>query len=183
MLLLHSFSPWTKTVRGRFLFRFLQLELQNEVSQLKAINFLAEWPVQHNWSHAVYKHPSRHHFYTPQTGYTHFRNFPECVAKGSRFTLGVWGLSCVRRTLLNRSQTSATVRNRWHEGRMAVPMVSSAKGVTFGGFQCSVASFRVASVALCDIPTCFQACRKCFCVAGAALWRPPMSFCVAGAAL
>ena len=33
-------------------------------------------------------------------------------SKGSRFTLGVWGLSCVRRTLLNRPQSFAAVRKR-----------------------------------------------------------------------
>ena len=33
---------------------------------------------------------------------------------------------------------------------MAVPMVSSAEGVTFGGFRRRVASFRVAGVALRD---------------------------------
>jgi hypothetical protein len=82
---------------------------------------------------------------------------------------------------------------------MAVPMISSAKGVTFGGFQRRVASFRVAGMALRDIPTCVGPCRKSFCVAGAlllytfvlfsaffvagaALWSPP-SFRVAGAAL
>ena len=36
---------------------------------------------------------------------------------------------------------------------MAVPMVSSAEGITFGGFTCVVASFRVAGVALRDIQT------------------------------
>jgi len=36
---------------------------------------------------------------------------------------------------------------------MAVPMVSFAKGVTFGGFKRRVASFRVAGVALRDIQT------------------------------
>ena len=50
---------------------------------------------------------------------------------------------------------------------MAVPMASFAKGVTFGGFKCRVASFRVASVPLCDIQTCFVKCQKLFCVAGA----------------
>ena len=45
---------------------------------------------------------------------------------------------------------------------MAVPMVSSAKGVTFGGFACGVALFRVAGVALRDIQTCFVTCRKSF---------------------
>ena len=54
---------------------------------------------------------------------------------------------------------------------MAVPMVSSAGGVIFGGFQRFVASFRVAGVALCDIQTCFITCRKSFCVAGAILLR------------
>ena len=39
---------------------------------------------------------------------------------------------------------------------MAVPMVSSAKGVTFGCFQRRIASFRLACVALCDISTCFM---------------------------
>ena len=52
---------------------------------------------------------------------------------------------------------------------MAVPMVSSAKGVTFGCFQRCVAAFRVASVALSDIQTYFVTCRKSFCVAGAIL--------------
>ena len=38
---------------------------------------------------------------------------------------------------------------------MAVPKVSSAKGVTFGGFKRRVALFRVAGVALRDIQTFF----------------------------
>ena len=63
------------------------------------------------------------------------------------------------------------VRNRSRENRMAVPMVSSAEGVVFGGFKRRVASFRVAGVALRDIQTCFVACRKSFCVAGAILLR------------
>jgi len=46
---------------------------------------------------------------------------------------------------------------------MAVPMASSATGVTFGGFLCRVASVRVAGVALRDIQTCFVMCRKSFC--------------------
>ena len=49
---------------------------------------------------------------------------------------------------------------------MAVPMVSSAKGVIFGGFKRCVASFRVAGAALRDMQTCFVTCRKSFCVAG-----------------
>ena len=52
---------------------------------------------------------------------------------------------------------------------MAVPIGSSAKGVTFGAFQRRVASFRVAGVVLVlrDVPTCFKTCQKSFCVAGA----------------
>ena len=54
---------------------------------------------------------------------------------------------------------------------MAVPMVSSAEVVVFGGFQRFVASFRVAGVALRDIQKCFVTCRKLFCMAGAILLR------------
>ena len=52
---------------------------------------------------------------------------------------------------------------------MAVPLASCARVVTFGGFRRRVTSFRVAGVALCDIPTCFVTCQKSFCVAGARL--------------
>ena len=61
-------------------------------------------------------------------------------------------------TVRNRSQPSATVRNRL-----------AAQAFTFGGFKRRVASFRVAGVVLCDIPTCFKMCRKAFCVTGAIL--------------
>ena len=77
----------------------------------------------------------------------------------------------------NRSQPFATVRNRLREVPMAVPMVSSAKGVTFGGFRRRVASFRVAGVALCDIQTCFITRQKSFCVAGAILLRRFQKMC------
>ena len=72
-------------------------------------------------------------------------------SKGSRFTLGVWGL---RVCSLDVVKPSATVRVR--------AVVSSATGVTFGGFKRRVASFRVAGVALRDIQTCFVSRRKCF---------------------
>ena len=62
--------------------------------------------------------------------------------------------------MLNRPQPSATVRNRSREVAMAMPIVSSAKGVTFGHFQRHVASFRVAGVALRGIPTCFTTRQK-----------------------
>ena len=47
-------------------------------------------------------------------------------------------------TVCNSPLPSATVCNRSREGCMAVPMVSSAKGVTFGGSKRRIASFRVA---------------------------------------
>ena len=115
---------------------------------------------------------------------------PECVAQGSHFTWGLGVGTCrsmpllrpqasasVRKrpqpsaTVRNRPQPSATVRNVANEFAMAVPMTSSAKVVTFGGFKRRVASFHAAGVALCDIPTCFITCRKWFCVAGAILLR------------
>ena len=123
--------------------------------------------------------------------------FSRMRSKGSRFTLGVWGL---RVCSLDVAFTVAAVRNRSCEDRMAVPMGSSAEVVLFGGFRRLVASFRVAGVALCDIQTCFATCwirfawqaqyfcdvfRRCVAVfvAGAALWTCPSSFFVAGAAL
>ena len=86
----------------------------------------------------------------------------------------------------NRSQPSATVRNRPRDCYMAVPMVSSAGGMLFVGFKRLVASFRVAGVALRDIQKCFVTCRKSFCVAGAILlrrFRRCVAVFVAGAAL
>ena len=97
-----------------------------------------------------------------------FYPFSRMRSKGSRVTLGVWGL---RVCSLDVAQPLATVRKCPCEGRMAVPIVSSATGVTFGGFQRRVASFRVAGVALRDIQTCFVTCRKWFCVAGTILLR------------
>ena len=61
-------------------------------------------------------------------------------------------------TVRNRSQPSATARNRSRDPRMAVPMGSSAEVVIFGGFRRVVALFRVAGVALRDIQTCSGTC-------------------------
>ena len=66
-------------------------------------------------------------------------------------------------TVRNRSQAFASVRNRSREGGMAVPMVSSAKGVAFGGFQRCVASFRVAGVALWWHSMFHDVSKKSFC--------------------
>ena len=102
--------------------------------------------------------------------------FPECVARvpvslwGSGGIEGVFARRCFR--IRNRSQPSATVRNRSRDPRMAVPMGSSAEVVLFGVCRRVVASFRVAGVALRVIQTCSGTCRKSFCVAGAILlWR------------
>ena len=48
---------------------------------------------------------------------------------------------------------------------------------TFGAFHRRVASFRVAGVALRDIPTCFKTCQKSFCVAGATLLQHFQKMC------
>ena len=78
-------------------------------------------------------------------------------------------------TVCNRSPPFATVRSRSQPFARApygrANGISTAKGVTFGGCTCRVASFRVAGVALRDIQTCFVTCRKSFCVAGAILLR------------
>ena len=100
--------------------------------------------------------------------------FSRMRSKGSRFTLGFWGL---RVCSLDVAFTVATVRNRSREDRMAVLMVSSAEVVIFGGFRRLVASFRVAGVALCDIQKCSVTCRKSFCVAGAILLRRFQKMC------
>ena len=60
---------------------------------------------------------------------------------------------------------------------MAVPMASFARVVTFGAFRRRVASFRVAGVALCDIPTCFITRQKSFCVARALLFQRFQKMC------
>ena len=101
-------------------------------------------------------------------------HFSRMRSKGSRFTLGVWGL---RVCSLDVAFASATVRNRSRELRMAVPMGSFAEVVLFGGFRRLVASFRVAGVALRDIQTCSATCRKSFRVAGAILLRRFQKMC------
>ena len=107
--------------------------------------------------------------------------FSRMRSKGSRFTLGVWGLrvclldvAFVVATVRNRPQPSATVRNRPQpfatvRVRTVWPCLWEVLQVIFGGFQRFVASFRVAGVALRDIQTCSGTCRKSFCVAGAIL--------------
>jgi hypothetical protein len=86
--------------------------------------------------------------------------------------LGLEGVFARRRVCIrNQAQPFETVRNRSREVGMAVPPVSAAKAVAFGGFKRGATLFRVASVALRDSPTCFITCRKSFCVTGAILLR------------
>ena len=89
-------------------------------------------------------------------------------SKGSPFHTGAVGLELCSP---NVAQPFATFRNRPREVAMAVPMVSSAKWSMFVVSQRRIASFPVAGMALCDIPTCFMTCQKWFCVAGAILLR------------
>ena len=84
--------------------------------------------------------------------------FPECVAVGSHFTLGVWGWTCVFSTLLLCPQPFAARPQRGPYGR------------AYGELQKRCAtSFRVAGMALRDIPTCFITCQKSFFVTGTKL--------------
>ena len=93
-------------------------------------------------------------------------------SKGSRFTLGVWGLECVRSTLRPRPQPSATVRNR------SQPSARGPYGRAYGKFCRGGHFWR------------FQTCR-CFVSRGrrGTSWHSDMfcnvlkSFCVAGAIL
>ena len=89
-----------------------------------------------------------------QMVFSHVIVFSRMRSKGYRFTLGVWVRVCsldaafTTATVRNRLQPSATVRNRSQPLRAvwpchAMPMVSSAKGVIFGSFNCRVAAFRV----------------------------------------
>ena len=109
-------------------------------------------------------------------------------SKGSRFTLGVWGLRvwfarrCVRER--NRSQPFATVRNRSQP--FATVRANSVwpclwevlqRWFFLEVFRRLVASFRVAGVALRDIQTCSATCRKSFRVAGAILLRRFQKMC------
>ena len=118
----------------------------------------------------LFWHKKRSQLSTPKLLY----HFSRMRSKGSRFTLGVWGL---RVCSLDVAFASATVRNRSREDRMAVPMGSFAEVVLFGGFRRLVASFRVAGVALRDIQTCSATYRKSFCVAGAILLRRFQKMC------
>ena len=127
-------------------------------------------------------------------------------SKGSRFTLGVWGLRVVfaRRwwsqpsaTVHNRSQPSATVRARtiwpclWEvlqEGSfLAVSDVSLLRFAwqAWHFVICRRVLERVESRFAWQAQYFCDVVRRCVAVfvAGAALWRCPSSFFVAGAAL
>ena len=90
---------------------------------------------------------------------------PECVARVPVSLWGSGGWSCVRQTLRNRSQPFA-----W--GPHGCAYGEFCKISHFWRFQTSRGLFRMAGVALCDIPTCFITCQKSFCVAGSPLNTP-----------
>ena len=94
--------------------------------------------------------------------------FSRMRSKGSRFTLGVWGL---RVCSLEVAFTCATVRNRPQPFSWGPYGRAYGQRVIFGCFERLVASFRVAGVALRDIQTFLVTCRKSFCVAGTILLR------------
>ena len=118
-------------------------------------------------------------------------------SKGSRFTLGVWGLRvCLldvaqpSATVRNRSQPFATVRNR------SQPSARGRYGRAYGKFckrghfwrlhmsRCFVLRGRRGTSWHSDVfcnasKVVFRRCVAA-CVAGAALWMCPSSFCVAG---
>jgi hypothetical protein len=86
-------------------------------------------------------------------------------SRGSRFTVGVWG---VRVCSLDAAFAPATVRNRSQAFvRSLWPCLWGVlqNVVPFRGFE-RCALFRMAGVALCDIPTCFITRRKSFNVTG-----------------
>jgi len=92
-------------------------------------------------------------------------------SKGSRFTLGVWGL---RVCSLDVAQPSATVRNRPREGHSGAygKFCGLRKGAFLEVSNVALLPFRVAGVALRYIQTFFVTRRKSFCVEGAILLRP-----------
>ena len=122
--------------------------------------------------------------------------FSRMRSKGSRFTLGVWGL---RVCSLDVASASATVRNRPRDPHMAVPIGSFPEVVLFLRFQtcgCFVSRGRrgtswhsdvfwnVSKVVLRGRRNTFVTFSEDvlqFSWAGAALWTCPSSFFVAGA--
>ena len=88
-----------------------------------------------------------------------FQSFSQMRSEGfSFYTLGVWGLRCVRWMPLLCSQPSATVRERTFGRKLAVPLGSFTGVVIFGRFTSLQPSFRVAGVALRDMWTCLATC-------------------------
>ena len=134
----------------------------------------------------------------------HCSDFSRMRSKGSRFTLGVWGLRVCSlnvaftvATVRNRPQPFATVRARtiwpclWEVlQRWSVLEVSDVSLLRFAWQAWHFVTFRRVlqrvenrfawqAQYFCDV---FRRCVAVF-VAGAALWTCPSSFFVAGAAL
>ena len=90
-------------------------------------------------------------------------------SKGSRFTLGVWGL---RVCSIDIAQLFATVRDRpqpFASVRVRSVLPCLWRVLKKRSLLEVSASFHVAGVALRDISTCFIACQNSSCVAGAIL--------------
>ena len=127
------------------------------------------------------------------------------LSKGSRFTLGVWGLRACSldvvftvATVRNRSQPFAAVRSRpqpfaWRPyGRAYGEFCNSGHFWRFQSSRSLVSRGRRGTLWLSNMfhnmskifknRFVFRRCVPVF-VAGAALWQPPSSFRVAGAAL
>ena len=139
--------------------------------------------------------------YTEESKIANQKQRPLWDSKGSRFTLGVWGL---RVCSLDVAFTSATVRNRPQPSAVLLHGRAYGKFCRRGHFwrfqtsRCFVSRgshgtswhsdvfCNVSKVVLCGkrdtFATFFRRCVAVF-VAGAALWTCPSSFCVASAAL
>eukprot|EP00435_Cladocopium_sp_Y103_P052761 s133_g16.t1 len=77
---------------------------------------------------------------------------------GRRAAVGLQVGICLKRLLSFLLMSSKIIVS----GRYAVSMGEATKEVLFGRFRRVATSFRVAGVALRDIPTCFKTCRKSF---------------------
>ena len=87
--------------------------------------------------------------------------FPECVTKGSRLLLAVWGWRCVRGRLLLCSQPVAPGRN----------FAMKALAVRFGSLVRRVPWFCLASITLRNIPTSLVKCQKSIYVISALIFH------------
>ena len=148
--------------------------LQDLLSLNKFCGCFPNWPsfTEWLWSGLYRICPNNMQYEHRTNGQKLDRNtcFSRMCSKGSRFTLveGVFARRCVH----NRNRSRAVV---W--GPYGRPYGEFCKKWSlYGGFQCHVASFRVAGVALRDRPTCFIMCWKLFGVVGASFQEDELQF-------